>query len=50
MGIWSELENHVKIRLGTFGKCEHGIKSKIIKMIDEEKTLQFLTGLNDEIF
>lgn len=48
--MWSELENHVKIPHCTCEKCECGIRSKIVKMVDEEKTHQFLMGLKDETF
>ena len=50
MGMWSELENHVKIPQYTCGKCEYGIRDKITKMMNEEKTHQFLMWLNDETF
>jgi len=50
MGMWNELENYVKIPHCTCGKCECNIGSKIAKMADEEKTHQFLMGLNDEAF
>ena len=48
MGMWSELENHVKMPQRTRRKCECRIGNKVIKMMNEEKTHQFLMGLNDE--
>lgn len=50
MGMWSELENYAKIPHCTCGKCEGGVRDKIVKMIEEEKTHQFLMGLSDESF
>lgn len=41
MGMWSKLENHVKIPHCTCGKCECEIGNKIMKMVEEEKTHQF---------
>ena len=50
MEMLSELENYAKIPHCTCGKCECGTGSKVLKMVDEEKTHQFLMGLNDESF
>ena len=48
--MWSELESYVKIAHCTCGKYECGVGKKTVNTIDEEKTHQFLTGLNDESF
>ena len=50
MGMWSELENYAKVPQCTSGKCECEIGSSIAKMAQDEKTHQFLMGLNDEAF
>ena len=50
IGMCSELENHVKIPQCTCEQCECGIRNKVIKMMNEEKTHQFLMGLKDETF
>ena len=50
MEMWSELESYVNIPHCTCGKCECGVGEKIVKIIDEEKTYQFLISLNDESF
>ena len=44
-GLWSELENYTKIPHCTCGKCNCKIKEKIMNMVDDEKTYQFLMGL-----
>jgi len=40
MGMWSELENYVKVPYYTCGKCECGINvmTKIVNMAGEKKT------------
>jgi len=50
MGMWSELDNYVKMPQCTCGKCECEISIRVVKMMNEEKTHQFLMGLNDENF
>lgn len=50
MGMWSELQNYAKVPQCTCGKCECKIESRIMKMAQDEKTHQFLMGLNDEVF
>ena len=50
MGMWSELENYVKVPHCTCGKCECEVGERVIKMINDEKTHQFLMGVNDESF
>ena len=50
MGMWSVLENHVKISKCTCGKRECGIINKVAKMTNEEKIHQFFMGLNDQTF
>ena len=50
IGMQSGLENYAKIPHRTCGKCECGVRDKIVKWIEEEKTHQFLMGLSDESF
>ena len=50
MALWSELDNYTKVPHCTCGKCECKIGERIIKMVDEGTTHQFLMGLNDESF
>ena len=49
MGVWSELSNYVKIPQCTYGKCDYDVGSKVLKMIKDERTHQFLLGLSDEM-
>ena len=49
MGLWSELENEVRLPQCICGKCECDIGKKLTKTVEEEKAHQFLMGLNDEI-
>lgn len=49
-GMWSELDNYTKVPYCTCGKCECELNKKITKMFKEERTHQFLMGLNDELF
>jgi len=48
MALWSELDNYTQIPQWTYSKCECKIGEKIMKMVDEGKTHQFLMGLNDK--
>ena len=41
IGMWCELENHVRMPHCTCGKCDCGIQGNIMKIVDEEKTHQF---------
>jgi len=42
MGLWSELENQVRFpRCSCGSKCKCGIGEKLIKMVDEEKAINF---------
>jgi len=50
MRMWSELKDIVKVPHCTCEKCECGIGTEILKMVEEEKTHQFLMRLNDDIF
>jgi len=50
MGLWSELENQVRLPRCTCGKYECDLGEKFIKMVEEEKAHQFLMGLNDEMY
>jgi len=54
-GLWSELDNHVKIPTCrcngcTCKGCECNLPSKITQMFEAEKTYQFLLGLNDDLY
>lgn len=53
-GLWGELDNHVKIptcrcKGCTCKGCECNLLSKIMQMLDAEKSYQFLLGLNDDL-
>jgi len=48
-GLWSELSNHVRITHCTCKGCKCDISTKIVKMFEEEKSYQFLMGLNDDL-
>ena len=50
MGMWSELESFVKLPHCTRRKCKCSIGTKLVRMMDEEKTHQFLMGLDDDAF
>ena len=50
MELWSELENYAKVPHCTCGNFECVVGEKIMNMIDEERTHQFLMGLNDKSF
>jgi len=50
MGMWSELSNYIKISQCTCEKCKCGVGSKVMKMLKEEQTHQFLKGLTDETY
>jgi len=50
MSLWSELEGHIRCPQCTCKKCERDIGGQVAKLFEEEKTHQFLLGLNDEIF
>ena len=50
IGMWSELSNYTKIPQCTCRKCECNVGGKVVKMIEQEQTHQFLMGLNDETY
>ena len=50
VNLWNELNNHVKIPICTCKGCKCGAATKIIQMYEEDKSHQFLMGLNDEEF
>lgn len=54
-GLWSELDNHVKIPQCscngcTCKGCKCNIGSRIVAMFEAEKSYQFLLGLNDDLY
>jgi len=54
-GLWSELDNHVKIPTCMCSRytckgCECNVKSRIGQMFEAEKSYQFLLGLNDDFY
>ena len=50
MQMCSELENHLKIPQCKCGKCECRMSNKVVKMMNEETTHQFLMEVNEETF
>lgn len=50
MGLWSELDNYARFPQCRCGKCECEINDKLMKMSEEEKTHQFLMGLDDDFY
>ena len=46
----NELNNHVKVPFHTFKGCKCEAAPKIVKMYGEDKSHQFLMGLNDDQF
>ena len=46
--LWNELANHIKVPICTCSGCKCGAAGKIIAMYEEDKTHQFLMGLNDD--
>ena len=50
MGMWSELSNYIKMPQCTCGKCECEVGAKVVKLMEEERTHQFLMGLDDEVY
>jgi len=48
--LWSELENHVRAPRCTCYKCECNINTRLDKAAEEEKSHQFLMGLNDDVY
>ena len=50
MNLWNELNNHVKVPFCTCEGCKCRAAPKIVKMYEEEKSRQFLMGLNDDQF
>ena len=48
--IWNELGNHLKVPICTCSGCKCGATEKIIYVYEEDKTHQFLMGLNDDAF
>jgi len=53
-GLWSELENFIKILISTCkctcGRCSCDINGTVIKMMEGDKTHQFLMGLDDNLY
>jgi len=51
MGLWTELANFVKIPSTkyefTCGRCSYDTYGTIIRMMEDDKTHQFLMGLDD---
>jgi len=45
MGMWSELNNYVKIPQCTCGKCECGVGSKVVKLIKRSILINFSWAL-----
>ena len=50
MSSWSELEGQIRRPQCTCKKCECDISGQVTKLLEEERTHQFLLGLNDEIY
>ena len=48
--MWSELSNYIKIPRCTCGKCECEVGAQVVKLMEEERTHQFLMGLDDEVY
>jgi len=48
--LWNELNNHVKVSMCTCKGCECGAAKALIQMYEEDKSHQFLMGLNDDNF
>jgi len=46
--LWNHPENHVKVPTCTCSGCKCGASGKIIAMYEDDKTHQFLMGLNDD--
>ena len=49
MSLWSKLKDQIRRPRCTCKKCECDIGGQVTKLFEEEKTHQFLLGLNDEI-
>ena len=50
LNLWNELNNHIKVPFCTFKGCKCGAAPKIVKMYGEDKSHQFLMGVNDYQF
>ena len=50
VGLWNELDGKTTQHLSTCGKCECKLGEKILQDLEQEKSHQFLMGLNDEKF
>ena len=50
VNLWNELNNLVKVPVCTCSGWKCGVSSKILVMYEEDKTHQFLMGLNDELY
>ena len=46
--MWNELANYIKMPKCSCGKCTCDIGGQVTRLMDEERTHQFLMGLNDE--
>jgi len=49
-GFWSELSNHIRIQHYTCKEFKRDVASRIVAMFEEEKSYQFLMGLNDYLY
>jgi len=48
MSLWREVEGHIRRTQCVCKKCECDIGAQVTKLFEEEKTHQFLLGLNDD--
>ena len=48
--LWTEFNNLVKVPVCTCKGCDYGAAKKIMAMHEEDKTHQFLMGLDDEVY
>ena len=46
--MWSELANYVKLPKCSCGKCKCDINRQLSRLMEEERSHQFLMGLSDE--
>ena len=54
-GLWSKLDNHVKIPKCSYNGCtcqgcRCNVGPRIVAMFEVEKSYQFLLGLNDDLY
>ena len=48
--LWNELNNHAKVPKCSCKGCKCGASEQIVAMYEEDKTHQFLMGLNDDLY